>query len=123
MKFSDEQLTSYLDGEAQPDLRQQIDFARAQDAHVERHLKSLTLSNKDLRTSFDNMLNEAPDVPKFLNAKSAKSSRSEMRGIHRPMAAAACFVGLLLLSGFIGWQISRFQQQNWHTAAAIYHNL
>lgn len=58
--FTVEDLTAYLDGEANPDLALRIETALKQDAALQTRLDLLSIDKADLRNEFDALLTEAP---------------------------------------------------------------
>ncbi|MEP1537892.1 MAG: hypothetical protein ABJQ34_00305 [Paracoccaceae bacterium] len=61
--FSDEDLTAFLDGEADPELNASITAALDTDANLTARLASLDLPIAAIRSSYDALLSEAPELP------------------------------------------------------------
>ncbi|MGH1441198.1 MAG: anti-sigma factor family protein [Cellvibrionaceae bacterium] len=117
-KFTDEELTAYLDGEYEYTRADEIKKALAHDQNLKTRLEQLSFGKEDLRMAFDDILDVAPDLEPIqeqeAQAKSAFQTRSK---IWQPSFASAaafaliCF-GLGLGSHFIlpkaealnGWQ-------------------
>lgn len=120
LEFSDEQLTAYLDGEADSELRRSIDDARTKDANLEQRLQRLGLDADTVKAAFDKLLGNAPAPPQVLTDVT-DDVRSP--GGLAALRLAACAIGFLLVGSLIGWQMSSARHDNWQSAAAIYHKL
>ena len=62
-RFSDEDLTAFLDGEADPALNAEITQALNSDEALAERLASLDIPIAAIRSSYDALLSEAPDLP------------------------------------------------------------
>ncbi|MEP4195181.1 MAG: hypothetical protein ABJL99_06020 [Aliishimia sp.] len=62
-RFSDEELTAFLDGEAATDDVRAIEAALDQDTELAQRLSDLDISFLDLKGQFDGLLAQAPPVP------------------------------------------------------------
>lgn len=58
--FTDEELTAYLDDEADSALREAIDAARATDHEIQTQIDELTIDKDKIAAAFDNYLDHAP---------------------------------------------------------------
>ena len=118
--FSDEELTAYLDGAADPALRADIERALGGDPGLRERLEALSVDVDAIRGAFDDLLNAAPPVPDSLaDGASVQAARPRV-GWAASLAAA---VALLLLGGLAGSFISREDPQTWRAYAAAYHAL
>ncbi|MEL6374934.1 MAG: hypothetical protein AAFR04_13320 [Pseudomonadota bacterium] len=73
LTFSDEQLTAYLDGEADAALCTQIESALERDAALAARLQALEVDAAAIRATFDALLLSAPPAPAAVDA--AESGR------------------------------------------------
>lgn len=67
-RFSDEDLTAYLDGEAPDDLRAEIDAALVTDTALADRLAALDIPLGQIGASFDRLLADAPAMPALSSA-------------------------------------------------------
>ncbi len=114
-EFSNEDLTAYLDGEADADLSRAIEDAVAQDPALADRLAQLHLDADQLRQAFDGMLAGAPAMPDLQSVPTAKPSRPWL-GI---AAAAVICAGV----GFAAGQWQKPVPDGWQDYAAAYHRL
>jgi len=59
-QFSDEDLTAFLDGEADANLSEAIESALIEDGVLSQRLADLHLDKDDLKAAFDDLLETAP---------------------------------------------------------------
>ena len=120
-QFSDEELTSFLDGEADAELRQAIEVALVEDDNLAQRLESLSIETDTIKSSFSGLLSDAPRPPSLVSdAENATSGGLGQINYFRA-ASIACLVfaaGILL-----GRIISLPDQAKWHEYAAKYHAL
>lgn len=64
-RFSDEDLTAFLDGQADPVLSAEIGAELETDAHLQARLASLDIPIAALREGYDALLGQAPEPPRF----------------------------------------------------------
>ena len=118
--FSDEELTSYLDGEADATLSAAIAAARDGDANVRARLEYLTLDKDALKSAFDALLDDAPAPPDVLNAGPVGQRRIASLAL-RSLAATAALC--LMLGGIAGAWLATPREASWREFAAAYHAL
>ena len=116
----DEELTAYLDGEADETLRTQIEEALASDPDLQSRLSDLRVDRDALLAGFDALLDEAPAAPAVLSQPTAKA-RPEWR--IGPVALAASVVVCLFVGGLTGFNLGGRGEQTWRDFAAAYHAL
>ena len=92
VEFSDEDLTAFLDGEAEADLSRRIEAALAADAALSSRLDALSLPMDALAAAGDLALQDAPDFS-GLEAKSSLSGQG-FGWASAGLAAAALIVGV-----------------------------
>lgn len=116
--FSDEELTAYLDGEADDALRVRVDAERENAAVAER-LRALSIDVDQLTDAFDQTLKMAP-TPGFLEPLQSVPRR---RAIPNPALQAIAAAVLLA----VGWSAGHFGKpdapETWRDYAATYHAL
>jgi ParB-like chromosome segregation protein Spo0J len=114
--FSNEDLTAYLDGEADASLVRAIDEAKVTSADLCARLGSLRIDAAGLSAAFDAVLPLAPALPETIAHVPARLAKPWP---WRAMAATA------LISLAIGWGVSslamRTQTETWQHYAATYH--
>jgi anti-sigma factor RsiW len=74
--FSDEDLTAFLDGEAEMGLSQAIEDAQAADPVLRQRLEELGTAFDALPRAFKPLLNAAPDMPDLPKARNAYPMRA-----------------------------------------------
>ena len=120
-RFTDEELTSYLDGEAHPELRQEIERAVAIDQVAAARVQALTVKTGVIKSAFGDLLAAAPHPPAVLE-QTIDQPPSNARPFNTYYAAAvACM--LLVAGAFAGHLINYPQQPAWQDYAAKYHAL
>lgn len=119
-KFSDEDLTAYLDGECEPALARDIEAAIAADQAVGNQLARLQLDREKLEDAFDRILAAAPDGPSELGEERGSRSASTTATMLRYAATALLCLGL-------GFSVARWfengQPGHWHQYVAAYQAL
>lgn len=119
-QFSDEELTCFLDGEADSELRQAIEVALAEDDTLAQRIERLSIETDTIKSAFSGMLADAPRPPSLVSeAEIAPSSGGQFNYFR--VASIACIVfaaGILL-----GRIISLPNQAPWQEYAAKYHAL
>ena len=115
-QFSDEDLTAFLDGEAEPQLADAIETALLEDAEVSDRMTSLDLDKGELKGAFDALLSVAPEAPEAVSVPPLKPQANF--GFLKMAAAVALAIGL-------GWAIgqNRSDLNDWQDYAAAYHKL
>jgi len=94
--FTDEELTAYLDGEADTGLRSRVELALTSDAALAQRLQALDLPMAALRNAFSSEALGAPHMPAELIP-----ARSESRAQLRLAAGLALAFGLGVLSTYM----------------------
>jgi len=117
--FGDEDLTAYLDGEADTSLAQRIEAALAVDRDLAVRLESLSIDVAAIKGTFDSLLTEAPAPPTTI--VNAPGRQSDGAGFQFRAVAGIALV-CLSVGGYFG---STFQKNNetWQEYAAAYHSL
>ncbi len=115
-EFRDEDLTAYLDGEAEAQSVEAIDAALTSDPALRRRLDELRPLTDDLTAVFAPLLAEAPEMP-LLPEPTVQKSPLRMKMIG---GFAAC----LLAGALIGWQATeRARSLDWMDYVAAYQAL
>jgi len=112
--FSDEDLTAFLDGEADAALAREIAAAESRDPNVRDRLQALHLSRDVVREALDTVLADAPDVPVLPQVAAPMDWRAAVIG-----GLAACLV--LGAIGLSQWPQDR--APGWRDYVAAYQAL
>jgi anti-sigma factor RsiW len=122
-QFSDEEITAYLDGEADGELIRSIDAALPTDANLQGRINALSIPIRDIQSAFDGMLKASPDFPSNLSANSNRPQASSEGWRNRlmPIAAsiAVCFMAGWIAAGYF----NRVAENDWHNSVATYQML
>lgn len=121
---SDEQLVAYLDDQLDPEQRQRIDAAVAEDPMLSLRLQWLNRSSLPFKAAYDELARQAP-VPRLqamLDTLPAPERPSFNRRWFLGAAAGLVLSGVLADRLFLGWQASQ-QQDNWRQLVADYMTL
>ncbi len=123
--FTDEDLTAFLDGEAEDALVQEIAAALETDSALEARLASLDLPMDALRAGFDELMGQAPAVPVVEMAKIAPViAANSMPRRWGGWAAAAAVVLAFGVGAFGGYSYEKpAKPLTWMQAAASYQTL
>ncbi|MBO6893994.1 MAG: hypothetical protein JJ866_18785 [Roseibium sp.] len=118
--FSDEQLTAYLDGEAEPVLADDIRIALETDPELGKRLDGLVIDTSQVATTFKGLLANAPHPP---DLSEVPSEAAEPRRVPEFLKyAAVAFIAVA-----IGWSsgslTSRDAGPDWKDFVATYHAL
>jgi anti-sigma factor RsiW len=117
--FTDEDLTAYLDGEAEPGRARVIDEALAKDKALQSRLDRLSIPVVDIKAAFDKLALTAPGYPMSLEA--AVPQKRGFAELMRPIAATAV---LCLVTGWFAAELyDREKSEGWHKSVAVYHAL
>jgi anti-sigma factor RsiW len=115
--FTNEDLTAYLDGEADAAVARAIDQAKATSPELRSRLAALHIDPAGVRTAFDAALPLAPALPTVVG--DAATARGPTSRPWRALAATA------LISLAAGWGAShlytRAKIETWQHYAATYH--
>ena len=119
--FSNEELTAYLDGEADAELADSITAALDVDRELREQLRQLDIDTSVLRESFDSMLAATPAAPQWIDQGSDPGARPSADYPTARLAAVGIFC---LISG---WLAALFlngpPSPSWQDFAAKYHAL
>jgi len=118
---SDEQLVAYLDGELDPEYRDQLDNAIAEDSLLSLRVQWLSRSNLPYKNAYDELAQQAP--LDRLQARLDAMPSPQRPGFNRRWfiagAAAALVAGGVLADRlFLGWHVA--QSNNWRGLVADY---
>lgn len=117
--FTDEELTAYLDGEADADLHARVQLALASDAVLSDRLQSLDLPAAALRDAFSPEVLGAPQMPEGL-LPAPRETRTPLRLV----ASIAVAFGLGVVSSYMlqpGPQPAK--EPGWKAVVASYQSL
>ena len=119
--FTNEELTAYLDGEAEAGLDAEIAAALESDPQLREQLRRLQVDTAALRTSFDAMLTEAPPAPDWVAQPAAEPNSPRSRYQFAAIAAVAvtCLIGGWLAASLLNAP----PPPSWQDFAAKYHAL
>lgn len=113
--FTDEDLTAYLDGEADAQLAESISAAAEHDVALQARIEALDMPLEAMTKSFDSLLEVAPAMnPMLFRSASGVSSAKLMTA----MAASLVVGALISFLAFSGEKLS-----DWRDYAAAYHVL
>ena len=119
-KFSDEELTAYLDGEKEHTPYREIEQALKTDEALQMRLGELEISQLAISSSMDELLKSSPPAPPQLNVKHAANNNTPwLKGL----LLASCAASIMLFSGIVGYSISDRQVDSWREYVAAYHYL
>lgn len=119
--YSDEELTAFLDGEADEDLTRELSLAVARDPGLSARLERLSIDTSEVRQAFDTLLDDAPAAPDFLTAPATALTPVRRSVPMRAIAATAVFC--LLAGAAAGYFIAGPGDRTWQDYAATYHAL
>ena len=132
-RFSDEDIAAYLDGEADPPLKQRLEAKVEEDVELQRRIEALTVDRRSISEAFDALLASSPPLPSRALGGAAPSSTSFVwrRAAMLVSAAAACLaigvgIGFQLASGGgerVGAVVAQSGLAGWRDYAAAYHAL
>lgn len=114
--ITDEELTSYLDGEASDPLRRRIDATLNSDAEVGARLERLTLDVAALRAKVRAAIPPAPDMPQLPTPQ----ARGRGMGVFAAGLAAGVAIGAF---GFASFFAPVAPQEGWASFVASYQKL
>lgn len=116
--FTDEELTAYLDDEAETSLRDAIDATLADDSALKSRLTGLTVDREQIKTAFDSLLDQAPSSVELPDVTPQGRMNSTLYKV-----AVAALVALVVGVG-VG---NKFSQEakldGWRGYVAAYHAL
>lgn len=116
--FTDEELTAYLDGEADEELRKSIDAACTEDNALKQRLDTLTIDKEQIEAAFDALLDQAPSNVELPDVKKQGGMSPTLYKV-----AVAALVALVVGVG-VGNKFSQNAQlSGWRGYVAAYHAL
>lgn len=118
--YTDEELTAFLDGEAQGALSGDIKAALKRDRTLQERLKALDVDKRAVKSAFDGLLAGAPDVPEAIETEIASDGRRSGRW---PAAVAATALLCLCAGWLAATKLQGPAQASWQDFAAKYHAL
>ncbi len=118
IKFSDEELTSYLDGEKKHGPYQEIEQALKTDKALQLRLGELKIGHLNISQSMDGLLKNAPLSPELNIENTANITPWIKRFL-----LASCAASIMLFSGIVGYSVSDRQMDSWREYVAAYHYL
>lgn len=116
--FTDEELTAYLDDEADADIRKSIDAALSDDTAIRDQLAALTIDHEQIRAAFDSLLDHAPAAMELPDVKP--------QGVMNPTLYKMAVAALVALIVGVGVGINFSQDaklEGWRGYVAAYHTL
>lgn len=119
LTFSDEELTAYLDGEADGVPMDEIERGLKQDSALRARLESLSLDKRKLTSAFDLLLDAAPDTPEISGGSEPVVDRTVFGFLHLIAAAAVA----LLIGVSAGLLMTGDRLQGWRGYVAAYQAL
>lgn len=114
--FSDEDLTCWLDGQADPALSRRIEAALS-DPALSARIAALQIPQDALRAGFDSLLSQAPQAVLPPSAAPSVQRTPWVAGL------IAASLGAFALGFTLSWGLDRKEARDWTEAAAIYHAL
>jgi len=121
-KFTDEQLTAYLDGELEHILAGEIERELEGNTNLKERLKNLEFDLASAKIGFDAMLNAAPAAPDLSAHIQAASANDNSGWLNKNLIAASA-VAVMLLGSVIGYGVGVNQQDGWREYVAAYQYL
>lgn len=103
-RFTDEELSSYVDGSADPDVSESIEAMALIDVELRMRLNSMRNNDRLLRAAFDDALETDPR-PMVFETASLRSRKTPIFQ-HRPQIPVWRLAVALALSVFAGWAIA-----------------
>lgn len=120
IRFSDEQLTAFLDGELEHVPADQIRDALEENAELQARLEGLRLEKQEIADAFEKLLDCAPAAPDLNLKEEVSASAGQLVPRHWMAAAMAACLVLGLGTGLL-WP--RKELGSWQSYAAAYHAL
>jgi len=119
-KFSDEELTAFLDGEFEHASVEKIRQAVKNDSEIQARIEALSLNKSEVTTAFDLLLAKAPDMPVLPEVASA---RPELSVVKNWKLIAAFSVVFLLAGLYAGYFVGQNKDETWREFVATYQAL
>ena len=88
-RFTDEEMSAFLDGEASVDLARRIEVARETDPAFAADLDMMQAAGASIKGGFDAMLQGAPVMPAIASPK----NRTQWRSVAAGLVAGICLTG------------------------------
>lgn len=122
VKFTDEQLTAYLDGEAEVELCALIDAALETDAHLGERLAGLDIPIAAIAQAYELLLDQAPAMP-TLPVQSLVPNRTGF-GIWGSIGVFGTGIAAgLAMAVFTGFGVQAPTEPGWKAVVASYQSL
>ena len=121
-KFTDEQLTAYLDGEFEHTPALEIERALKKSVKLQNRLAELNFSENDLSNAMGGLLSAAPEMPD-LPADIAPTASNDNATMGRRGFIAACAAMIAVTGGVVGYSIAPTNEPGWRDYVAAYHAL
>jgi len=119
-KFSDEELTAFLDGEFEHTRAEEIRQALKNDSDIQARINALSLNKPKINTAFNLLLDETPDMPVLPETAPRIASIS----VARSLKLIAVFSFVFLLAGLsAGYFVGQNKDQTWREFVATYQAL
>ena len=120
-RFTDEQLTAFLDGERQHTPYTEIEAAMKSDPSVGQRLRELEIDRGVITDSMQDLLSIAPDAPELPEVKTQEQEKNS--GWLRANLIAAAVSAIMLFGGVLGYSLAGKETNDWHDYVAAYHSL
>ena len=121
-KFTDEQLTAYLDGEFEHTPALEIERALKKSVKLQNRLAELNFSENDLSNAMGGLLSAAPAMPE-LPVSVTPTASNDNSTVGRRGFIAACAAMVAVTSGVVGYSIAPTKEPGWRDYVAAYHAL
>lgn len=123
-RFSDEDLTAYLDKQMSNAEAAAVSSALESSPDLRQRLQGLMFDRRPLEEVFDAVLAKAPDPPAVLESPRVAKPEAGVGGggFDRRALAAAAVAGLLVGASGL-FLLPGDEPGGWHEAAAVYHKL
>lgn len=118
--FTDEELTAFLDGEADGVVSKEIRSALKRDQKLQGRLDKLDIDREAIRSAFDGLLAHAPQAPLDIEAETGSAGSTRTRW---PVAMAATALLCLCIGWLAATMLQGPAQASWQDYAAKYHAL
>ncbi len=118
LKFSDDELTAWLDGETEHTRADLIENAIESDPELRARVEHLSIDVDAMRGAFDALLTKAPAPPVFDRSQSMPKPANTWSGWRSAAAAVA-----IIAAGAIGYMSANTQDTSWRGYVAAYQAL
>ncbi len=118
LSFSDDELTAWLDGEAEQSRANLIKDAMERDPVLRAHIENLSIDMDAMKTAFDSLLTKAPKMPVIDAGESVPKPANTWSGWRSATAAIA-----IIAAGAVGYISANTQDTSWRGYVAAYQAL